>query len=152
MIKTEKEYRGTLERIAQEQELIIKQRQALQEEGYSSEQIEQILEPTLTFHMQFTDEAYWYERVRAGDVAPIDNLTNIGQVLIGLRIARGLTQTALAERLGVSEAVVCRDENNDYHGISVAKAQRILDALEGQTTLVVAKAPRKSPIRDLVAA
>lgn len=33
----------------------------------------------------------------------------------------------LAEQLGVSQAQVSRDENNEYHGISIEKAQRILE-------------------------
>jgi DNA-binding transcriptional regulator YiaG len=69
-----------------------------------------------------------HERVRAGDLSPIHDLSAIGQVLIGLRIARNLTQKQLAGRLGVSEAVVSRDEKNEYHGISVERAQRILEA------------------------
>jgi transcriptional regulator with XRE-family HTH domain len=50
-----------------------------------------------------------------------------------------MTQKELAERLGVSESAISRDECNDYHGISVERAQRILDALEGQTTLMIAR-------------
>src|SRR4029079_10758009 len=44
----------------------------------------------------------------------------------------GLTQRELAERLGISESLVPRDERNEYHGITVERAQRILDAL-GET-------------------
>ena len=45
------------------------------------------------------------------------------------RIALGLTQQELAERLKVSAAQVSCDERNDYHGITVERAQRILEAL-----------------------
>lgn len=33
------------------------------------------------------------------------------------------------ERLGVSPSQVSRDERNDYHGVSVERAQRVLEAL-----------------------
>lgn len=46
-----------------------------------------------------------------------------------MRIARGLTQRELAERLGVNESMVSRDERNEYHGITVDRAMRILDAM-----------------------
>ncbi len=49
-----------------------------------------------------------------------------------MRIANGLSQKELAERLGVSEAQVSRDERNEYHGITVDRAQRVLDAM-GET-------------------
>ena len=48
---------------------------------------------------------------------------------MALRIALGLTQRELAERLGVHESQVSRDERNEYHGITVERASRILDAL-----------------------
>ena len=52
-----------------------------------------------------------------------------GGLLIGLRIAQGISQIELAKRLGVSEAQVSKDEKNEYHGVSVEKTQRIIDAL-----------------------
>jgi hypothetical protein len=43
----------------------------------------------------------------------------------------------VAERLGVNEAQVSKDESNEYHGISVERAQRVIDALEGSVTVAV---------------
>jgi Helix-turn-helix len=48
---------------------------------------------------------------------------------------RALTQQyarELAQRLGVDESQVSRDERNEYYGITVERAQRILDALGAQ--------------------
>ena len=56
-------------------------------------------------------------------------MRGLGQLLVSLRIARGLTQRELAERLGVHESLVSRDERNEYHGITLDRAARILDAL-----------------------
>lgn len=64
-----------------------------------------------------------------GDLRPLCRLTQIGRWLIGARIALRLTQQELAERLEVSATQVSRDERNDYHGITVERAQRILEAL-----------------------
>lgn len=149
MIKTETEYRLTKQRIAQSQEAASKQREQLRAQGLTAEQIERVMQPMLTFQAQYGEEVEWYERVRSGDVTPIHNLNDIGQALIGLRIARGLTQKQLADRLGVSESIVSRDERNTYHGISVERAQRILDALEGQATLTVTKP--SAPTREMAA-
>ena len=55
-------------------------------------------------------------------------------MLVALRIALRLTQRELAERLGVHESQVSRDERNEYHGITVERASRILDALAVQLT------------------
>jgi transcriptional regulator with XRE-family HTH domain len=56
----------------------------------------------------------------------------VGTLLIALRIANGLSQKEVAPRLGVSEAQVSHDERNEYHGITVDRAQRVLDAM-GET-------------------
>ena len=49
--------------------------------------------------------------------------------MVALRIALGLTQRELAERLAVHESQVSRDERNEYHAVTVDRASRILDAL-----------------------
>lgn len=67
--------------------------------------------------------------MKRGDLGVLRSLRSIGRWLIGARIAHGMTQKELAERLGVSASQVSRDERNDYHGITVDRAQRIMDAL-----------------------
>jgi transcriptional regulator with XRE-family HTH domain len=74
----------------------------------------------------------WYERVRRRDFGVLENLSALGTTLIALRIANGYSQKELADRMGVSEAQVSRDERNEYHGITVERAQKVLDAL-GET-------------------
>jgi transcriptional regulator with XRE-family HTH domain len=50
-------------------------------------------------------------------------------LLTGLRIAQGVSQRELARRLGVHESQVSRDERNEYFGITVERAVKVLDAL-----------------------
>jgi division/cell wall cluster transcriptional repressor MraZ len=79
-----------------------------------------------------------------------ENLHGLGQVLIGVRIARGMTQRELARRLGVDETMVSRDERNEYHGISLERAQRVLDALHESFAMTVEE--RVPPAREQVLA
>jgi len=87
------------------------------------------MQPLESFHEQLREEVEVYERMKRGDLGALQNLTSIGRWLIGVRIAKGLTQQELAERLAVAPSQVSRDESNEYHGISVERAQRILEAL-----------------------
>lgn len=135
MIRTNAEYDDALERLKQDQMVIEAQRVRLRELGLTTEEVERAVEPALSFHHQLREEVETYERMRRGDISPIQNLTEIGRVLIGLRIARGMSQRELAQRLGVAESQVSRDERNDYHGITVERAHRIIQALEGRVTL-----------------
>jgi DNA-binding Xre family transcriptional regulator len=121
MIRTETDYRRSLERL---------------EEGAKYLEM-QAMGPTLSFHEQVREEVELYERMKRGDLGTLTSLTGIGYWLIGLRIAKGWTQKDLAEALGVSEAQVSRDETNEYHGITVERAQRILEVMGLQFRLEV---------------
>jgi ribosome-binding protein aMBF1 (putative translation factor) len=50
--------------------------------------------------------------------------------LVAARIAQGISQRELAERLSVHESQISRDERNEYHGVTVERAQKVLEALK----------------------
>jgi DNA-directed RNA polymerase specialized sigma subunit len=132
MIRSEKEYREAVERLRKDEEVLTLQREKLEGLGLAEEEVHRALEPMLSFHAQLEEEIEWYERVRRRDFGVIRDLSAVGTLLIAMRIANGLSQKELAERLGVSEAQVSRDERNEYHGITVDRAQKVLDAM-GET-------------------
>ena len=76
------------------------------------------------------------ETAAAHDFALI-NLHGVGRLLISLRIYSGLTQRDLAARLGIHESQVSRDERNEYHGITVGRATRILEILGARVSSTV---------------
>src|SRR4051812_45643102 len=153
MIKTDREYEQTCRHVTGMRGAVDRQRATLTAAGLSPDLVELGIQPLLVMLDQMKGEVTWYENARAGKIRPLPDLTSIGLSLIALRLARGLTQRQLAERLGVNESQVSKDENNDYHGISVERAQRIIDALEGSVTLAVSaerpteKAPELLPAR-----
>lgn len=152
MIRNEAEYQEALRRMRRDGEVAELQRTALVEKRLAPDEIAAVMEPLLAFHAQLAQDVEWYENVRRRNFEVINRLTSIGRLLIALRIANGLPQKELAARLGVSEAVVSRDERNEYHGISVERAQRILDALQATVSVRVEDAQAPTPARDLVAA
>jgi DNA-binding Xre family transcriptional regulator len=132
VIRSEKEYREAVERLNQDEEVLTLQKEKLEGLGLSEEEVHRALGPMLSFRAQLEEEVEWYERVRRRDFGVIRDLSAVGTLLIAMRIANGLSQRELAERLGVSEAQVSRDERNEYHGITVNRVQRVLDAM-GET-------------------
>jgi ribosome-binding protein aMBF1 (putative translation factor) len=76
-------------------------------------------------------EVQRYEDLREGrvDHREIDGLRDLPSALIEARIAAGLTQSALGERLGVKEQQVQRWEANAYSGVGVQRLQEVADAL-----------------------
>jgi ribosome-binding protein aMBF1 (putative translation factor) len=130
MIRTDAEYRNALERLDEEAETLDRQRAHLRQEmDLSDDEMERAMQSMISFSKQLEEEVEVYERMKRGDLGELQSLRAIGRWLIGARIARGLTQKELAERLDVSPSQVSRDERNDYHGITVDRAQRIMDAL-----------------------
>ncbi len=129
MIRNENEYQEATRRIQEENDRLQKHRKHLEEMGLSKDELKRALDPLRSFHEQLAEEVVSYERLKRGEMAEIMNLHGLGQVLVGLRISLGLTQRELAEQLGVHESQVSRDERNEYHGITVDRASRILDAL-----------------------
>jgi DNA-directed RNA polymerase specialized sigma subunit len=141
VIRSEKEYREAVERLRQDEEVLALQKEKLEGLGLSEEEVRRALEPMLSFRAKLEEEVVWYERVRRRDFSIIRDLSAVGTLLIALRIANGLSQRELAEKLGVSEAQVSRDERNEYHGITVDRAQRVLDAMNETLTFRVEDKP-----------
>ena len=129
MIHSEKEYKEAIKRIRQEKERLAKQKTELKGMGLGPAQIKRALDPMISFHQQLEEEVHAYERLKRGKFEEIGNLRGLGQLLVSLRIARGLTQRQLAEKLGVHETQVSRDERNEYHGVTLERAARIMEAL-----------------------
>lgn len=129
MIRTQAEYRRTKQQVEDLRHQVADHRQSLAAEGDSPEEIQRQLDPMISFCEQMADEVALYERIVGDDVPPLDDLAELGYFLIATRIARGVTQRTLAQRLNVHESMVSRDEGNDYHGITANRAGRILKAL-----------------------
>lgn len=129
MIKTESEYKAMVERLNNDLHFIKQQEQVLQDMGLSADEIHRAMEPSMSFHEQLREEVEYYERIKRFEFEALENFCGLERYLIGLRIALGISQSELAKRLNVSVAQVSKDEKNEYHGISVEKATRILEAL-----------------------
>lgn len=73
-----------------------------------------------------------YEALRSGAV-PIEmgvDLEQLPSILIRARIARGLTQSQLARRVGLKEQQVQRYESTEYSGASLTRLKEIAAALQ----------------------
>ncbi|MCB9737798.1 MAG: helix-turn-helix transcriptional regulator [Deltaproteobacteria bacterium] len=130
MIRNESEYREAVARLEQEQRRLEEHSARLAEMGLRDDERERALDPLRSFHLQLEEEVQSYERLKRGDLGELLNLHGLGRTLVALRIARGLSQRELAGLLGVHESQVSRDERNEYHGITVQRASRILDAIQ----------------------
>lgn len=129
MIRNEAEYQVAAQRLAQESLRLAEHRVRLKEAGLGDDEINRVIDPIESFHLQLQEEVDAYERLKRGEFAELDDLRAVGPLLITSRIAQGISQRDLARRLGVHESQVSRDERNEYFGITLERAAKILDAL-----------------------
>ena len=144
MIRNEGEYKEAISRLDAEKERLDSQREALIAEGLDDAQIKNLMDPLESFHLQLDEEVKSYERLKRGEFSELKNLSGLGELLVSLRIARGMSQKKLAELLDVHESQISRDERNEYHGISIERATRVLEALGVQLKTTVELQPLKA--------
>jgi ribosome-binding protein aMBF1 (putative translation factor) len=129
MIRNETEYQEASARLADERNRLADHRAKLNETGLSDEEVKRVVDPMESFHLQLKEEVESYERLKRGEFEELDNLRGLGHLLISLRIAQGISQRELAKKLDVHESQVSRDERNEYFGITLERAVKILDTL-----------------------
>lgn len=145
MIRTDQEYRESLRLFKQGAEHIQAERARLKAAGRTALQTRQALDPLRFFNEQVGYDIRAYEALKRGEFPELHNFEGIGQFLIAVRIAKGLSQRQLATRLGVHESQVSRDERNEYHGVTVERVERILEALKVEIQTKVVSPKIKKP-------
>jgi HTH-type transcriptional regulator/antitoxin HigA len=80
---------------------------------------------------QMEDELREYDQLRSGELTlpNVERLDQIAPFVAKMRIAKGVSQTELARRLGASKQVVSRYEETAYQTVAVSRLQEILDAI-----------------------
>ena len=80
---------------------------------------------------QLEDELGEYDRLKSGEVAlpHVERLDQTAPFITRIRIAKGVSQTELARRLGVSKQVISRYEETEYQTVAISRLQQILDAV-----------------------
>jgi ribosome-binding protein aMBF1 (putative translation factor) len=129
MIRNEAEYQEASKRLVEELRRLDEHRSRLKAAGLDEIEIQRVIDPLESFHLQLNEEVEAYERLKRGEFEELENLRGVGHLLITSRIAQGISQRDLARRLGVHETQVSRDERNEYFGITLERAAKILDAL-----------------------
>jgi len=105
------------------------QHQNFEEMDWVGDEIKRATDPLRSFRQQLAEGVESYDRLKRGEFDEIRSLRGIGHLLIAARIYRGLSQRELAERLGVHESQISRDERNEYHNVTLERAARIMVVL-----------------------
>jgi len=109
----------------------------LQGEGKTRKEIKELLDPQISMYEDVKADIETYDRWKGGDLTDFEaaGLDSLGRFLIASRIAKDVSQRTLAQKMNVNESTVSRDECNEYHGITIARAIKILEALDVEVVL-----------------
>ena len=88
---------------------------------------------------QLEDELREYDELKSGvlNLPQVERLGQIAPFIARMRIAKGVSQTELARRLGVSKQVISRYEESDYQTVAIARLEEILDAIGIKTAVTL---------------
>jgi HTH-type transcriptional regulator/antitoxin HigA len=88
---------------------------------------------------QLEAELREYDQLKNGELAlpHMERLDEIAPFVAKIRIAKGVSQTELARRLGVSKQVISRYEETDYQTVAIARLQEILDVIGIKTAVTL---------------
>ncbi len=129
MIRTNREYKNTLASIASVERAIVLEQNEFRNLGYSADEVDMATSGMCNLLDDMKVEVSNYEALKRGELPRLHSLGDIGRVLIQIRIAKGLTQRKFADLMGVKEAQVSRDERHEYQGVTIKRAQQILERL-----------------------
>jgi HTH-type transcriptional regulator / antitoxin HipB len=137
MIQNERQYRMTQTKLQEfEQEL------AAIDPQDPNLHPRQILGWTNSYNLsirQLKQEIAEYEQLKSGNIFTfvLGSLNDLPTTLIKARIATGMTQKELAEKIGVQEQQIQRYESNHYSSASFERLRSIADALKIEITQAV---------------
>lgn len=131
MIANERQYSITQTELQRFEEAAEEQQRQGPTEGIDPRIGNAMVDGLLSQAETLRDELKRYEDLRDGRISKreLEGLRDFPTALIEARIAAGLTQRALGERLGIKEQQIQRWEANFYSGVGVDRLQEVADAL-----------------------
>ena len=129
MIRNEQAYHRAKKKLLEERAQLDSLVRALKEEGLGPEAIARTTGMMSGRVEELELGVARYEQAKRGEFGQVVNLEGLGALLVGARIALGITQSELARRLEVDPSQVSKDERFEYQGLTMERATRVLDAL-----------------------
>ena len=137
MIKNARQYKITRSRADEVRNALGELRRAPLPDGLQPEMRELQLDALRGTLGDLQAELAEYDALHDATVINATGLEQLPTSLIQARIACGLTQRQLAERIGVQEQAIQRYEATDYFGASFARLVKIANALEISVDYVI---------------
>ena len=132
MIKNERQYRITKAQVARFSDAVRRSRRETAATKVDHPLIHKVkLEALQSQLRDLEDEVKEYELLQSGTepIIEVESFEELSVAMIKARIAAGMSQKDLAERLGMKEQQIQRYESTDYAGASFSRLAEIVKAL-----------------------
>ena len=132
MIKNERQYRITKTQAERFERTLVELRRDDAEEGDVHPLLAKAREDAVTSQLaELKSELREYESLKAGlfEMDDLQVVADLPTLLIRARIARGLSQKDLAERIGLKEQQIQRYEATDYTSASLSRIIKVVSGL-----------------------
>lgn len=134
MIKNERQYRLTVSQVERFEQALdrLRARPTAETETENARALHRLELDALDSQIgDLREEVRQFDALRRGGVAAVGSgsLRDLPRVLIEARIARGLSQRGLSERVGLKEQQIRRYEATDYAGANPGRVADVADAL-----------------------
>lgn len=139
MIKTKKEYDYSREQLKTQKSALTALETNLKSQDLDDDKVRLATSSLRGVVSDIEAELHEYDSIRSGRLPATVELSEIGRLLIALRLSRGVTQRDLAAKLGVHESQVSRDEREEYRTASADRIARVLDAFHATVTCSVVR-------------
>jgi DNA-binding XRE family transcriptional regulator len=130
MIKNERQYKITRAKADELRVALAELEHVALPEGLAPEMRDLQAEALRGTLIDLETELADYDSLHDATLIEATGIEEFPTALIRARIARGLTQRELADRIGLAEQAIQRYEAGDYAGVSFARLVEIADALE----------------------
>ena len=137
MIKKERQYKITRGRADEVRNTVSELQRTALPEGLQPEMRKLQLDALRGTLGDFEAELAEYDALHDATLIEATDIAQLPIALIRARIACGLTQRQLAERIGLQEQAIQRYEATDYFGVSFARLVEIANALEASVDYVI---------------
>ena len=137
MIKNERQYKFTKTQVERFERTLAELRSRRPEDTDLHPLVSKAQEDAVSGQIvDLKEELHIYESMRAGafSLEQLEVVSELSNMLIGARIAQGISQKELAERIGLKEQQIQRYEATDYASASLSRIREVVSGLSGKTT------------------
>ena len=137
MIKNERQYKFTKTQVERFEQTLAELRSRSPEDTGLHPLVAKAQEDAVSGQIvDMKEELQMYESMKAGtfSLEQLEVVSELSNMLIGARIAQGMSQKELAERIGLKEQQIQRYEATDYASASLSRIREVVSGLSSKTT------------------